>query len=104
MAWEDETVNGEEKTVSKYLVESIEEITVIVGRFATIKIVESGSVFEHQPGKADRLSLRVKSTYWFSRDAKAFVRIVREYLTPEGRRHLFLSEELKSFKVHAPEE
>lgn len=49
-------------------------------------------------------ALNVKSTYWFSHDAKAFVRIVREYLTPEGERHLLLSEELKSFKVHASEE
>lgn len=104
MAWDDETVDGGEKTVSKYLVESKEDITVIAGRFATIKIVESGNVFDHQSGRADRLTLKVKSTYWFSHEAKAFVRIVREYLTPEGERHLLLSEELKSFKVHASEE
>ena len=103
-AWDDETVSVGEKTVSKYMVESKEDTTVVAGRFSTIKIVESGNVFEHQSGRADRLTLKVKSTYWFSHEAKAFVRIVREYLTPEGERHLLLSEELKSFKVHASEE
>ena len=48
MAWDDETVNGGERTVSKYLVESKEYITVIAGRFSTIKIIESGGVFEHR--------------------------------------------------------
>lgn len=99
MTWDDETVDGAVKTVSNYVVESEEEVTVLAGRFATVKIVESGSVFEQQAGAADRLTFKVNSTYWFSHDAKAFVRIVREYLTPAGKRDLLLTEELKSYKV-----
>jgi hypothetical protein len=104
LTWDDETISGNEKTVSKYVVESQEDIRVMAGHFAAVRIIEAGKIFQQQTAGPDRLKLTFKTSYWFSHDAKAFVRIVREYRAPAGTRQLLISEELKSYKVQPPGE
>ncbi len=103
MAWEDASYDGKQKTVLKFQVVSKEDLQLKAGKFLTIKIIEEGKVYEQRPGGVDILVSNSKSTYWFSHDAKAFVRVIREYGASEGTPELRITEELKRYKVRLPQ-
>lgn len=102
MEWKHEKVSGETKTASTYRVDSTQDVTVKAGRFSTVKILRTEKKFSHRPPNPDRPAGEVKTTYWFSRDAKAFVLIVREHYTHAGALQLRAREELTSFQVGTP--
>lgn len=100
LTWRNEEVDGDEVTKSNFKVEAVEEVSVKAGKFLTVRVVETADIFATEPGNSrQQLSARVRTKYWFSHDAKAFVRTIREYSSPKGKLDLRITEELKSFKV-----